>query len=200
MEAHDALAQALRRHCKLVDDMLDALNGGVDIEALLIDNELMHVFVSTDQQESAMDLGDVERQTLAKAILTDMRRMLMQALLDPYYDDFAALSAAMQDHMAELVCCAPATTAMHISRVREVESWLHSRPGVLNAMLEETSRSNLDPFSLLEALNDWMNDLSHAEQDDIMHRFHDDPAGTLREALQRAELSRELDDLNPFEP
>lgn len=197
MLPRQSLRVVLERHHQLVVEMLTDLNAGVDIEAILIDNELFHMFVQTDMAREDVVLKDRERKKVAQLVLTDMERLLDHAVGvgDVNLHD---LSQTMKGFVRELALCAPATTAFHIHRLKAAERWLEERPGLLEALLEETGKSTLGAFGLMDALHDWMTQLSVHEQDELLARFQISPVETLREALQCAELSRELDGENPF--
>jgi hypothetical protein len=176
---------------------------GADIDELVYGHDLLHMYGRTARRvvvDELVPLDGTERAAVATAVLTEMGELLDAALAGAEAgsrDDGGELAVELEGLFAELAPCIPEALASYQRRTGLLDAWLEQRPEVLTALLEATMTSKMAPYDLLEALLRWTAELDPVEREELHRRFAAEPASVITEALARAELAAELEDLDP---
>jgi len=189
----------LEHHRRLVRAARDEVAAGRDVDDVMVDHQLMHLFsevAETLDLDALGELNEWERATVALSVLDEMDLELSDALEAAHHDvevSGAQVRARLEDLFAELAPCVPLTMRQHRRMAERAGTWLDENPEVVGRLLETASASNLSPSELLVALMSFMSGLDVDDRADLHRRFSTDPGAAMVEILARAEWSHQLE-------
>ncbi len=189
----------LEHHRRLVRAVHDEVAAGRDVDDVMVDHQLMHLFsevAETLDLAALPELHEWERPTVALGVLAEMDAELSDALdaadhgveVSP-----ATVGARLENLFCELAPCLPLTLQRHRRMAERAGNWLDENPEVVERLLEGATATGMAPAELLVALMRFMGGLDLDDRADLHRRFAEDPGAAMAEILVRAQLSHQLD-------